>query len=75
MTKRIGGFVEKLFYTIIADTHGNISPKNLLCQCAHIPWNLIVSIGREYTADPVFQVDYIPHLQTLLAVKKNIDWS
>ena len=28
------------------------SKKNL-CQCAHIPWNLIVSIGREYTADPV----------------------
>ena len=22
-------------------------------KCAHIPWNLIVSIGREYTADPV----------------------
>ena len=22
--------------------------------CAHIPWNLIVSIGREYTADPVY---------------------
>ena len=53
MTKRIGGFVEKLFYTIIAYTHGNISPKKFLCQCAHIPCNLIVSIGREYTADPV----------------------
>ena len=53
MTKRIGGFVEKLFYTIIAYTHGNISPKIFLCQCEHIPWNLIVSIGREYTADPV----------------------
>ena len=53
MTKRIRGFVEKLFYTILAYTHGNISPKKDLCQCAHIPWNLIVSIGREYTADPV----------------------
>ena len=53
MTKRIGGFVEKFFYTIIAYIHGNISPKKILCRCAHIPWNLIVSIGREYTADPV----------------------
>ena len=53
MTKRIGGFVEKIFYTTIACTHGNISLKFFLCQCAHIPWNLIVSIRREYTADPV----------------------
>ena len=53
MTKRSGGFVEKIFYTIIAYTHGNISLSKILCQFAHIPWNLIVSIGREYTADPV----------------------
>ena len=46
-------FVEKFFYTIIAYTTGNISLKKFLCQCAHIPCNLIVSIGREYTADPV----------------------
>ena len=53
MTKRIGGFVEKFFYTIIAYTHGNISLKIFLCQSIHIPWDLIVSMGREYTADPV----------------------
>ena len=56
MTERSGGFVKKLIYTIIAYTHGNISLKNFLCQCAHIPWNLIVSIGREHTADPVENV-------------------
>ena len=53
MAKRRGGFVEKFFYTIIAYTHGNISLKIFLFQCADIPWNLILSIRREYTADPV----------------------
>ena len=53
MTKRRRVFVEKFFYNIIAYTHDNISLKKFLCQCAHIPWNLIVSIGREYMADPV----------------------
>ena len=32
---------------------GIFHSKKFLCQYAHIPWNLIVSIGREYTADPV----------------------
>ena len=59
MTERIGGFVEKLFYTIIAYTHGNIALKKFFCQCAHIPWNLIVSIGWEYTADHVYLS--VPH--------------
>ena len=59
MTKRSGVFVEKLFYNIIAYTHENISLKNFLCQCAHIPWNLIVSIGREYMADPVMPINAV----------------
>ena len=53
MTKRIGGFVEKLLYTIVAYIHINISPKIFLCQFAHSLWNLIVYIGRKFTADPV----------------------
>ena len=28
------------------------------CANAQIPWNLIVSIGREYTADPVHDFFY-----------------
>ena len=35
---------------------GIFHSKKILCQCAHIPWNLIVSIGREYTADPVMSM-------------------
>ena len=71
MTKRRGGFVEKFFYTIIAYTHGNISLKNFLCQCAHIPWNLIVSIGREYTADPVLQCYEVFWIRVINAINGN----
>ena len=54
MAKRIGGFVEKLLYTIVAYIHMNISPKKNLCQFALCLWNLIVFIGRKFTADPVY---------------------
>ena len=65
MRKRSGGFVEKFFYTIIANTHGNISLKKILCQCAQIQWNLIVSIGQEYTADPVQNVEPLKDVELL----------
>ena len=35
----------------------NISLKIFLCQCAHISWNMIVSIWQKYMADPVTPQD------------------
>ena len=80
MTERSGSFVEKLFYTIVAYIPRNILLKTFFGQCAHIPWNLIVSIGREYMADPVnleknlnedpmFNFTYFLSLRASLAVK------
>ena len=54
MRKRRRGFVKKFLYSIVAYIHMNISPKKFLCQFAHSLWNLIVSIGRKFTADPVY---------------------
>ena len=53
MTKRRGGFVEKFLFTNVGYIHMNISFKNIFWKCAIIPWNLMLSIGRKYMADPV----------------------
>ena len=50
------GFVEKFLYTIVSYIHINSSPKKCFCQFSLSLWNLIVSIGRKYTTDPVLYV-------------------
>ena len=54
--------MKKLFYAIEAYIHMNISLKNCLCQCVHIPWNLIVSIGWKYMAYPVVSYPRYPRI-------------
>ena len=48
----------------------NISPKKFLCQCAHSLWNLIVSIGRKYMADPVYAKYQLDILKYTIAIKE-----